>query len=151
MLSQSQLIDSLVKYFLEGLAVAFVAFYIPKTKTNLNDILLIALTASTTFLILDLFAPSVSFGARIGTGFNISKGIIKEPFEEKCPKNSRDVGLLYIKKYGANVLQRTDLTNLQKKKLIFQNMKTHMDNLNPPLEKKDFNNHLLISKRLGLC
>ncbi len=62
---------SLLKYFLEGLAVAVTAFYITKKKEFDMEILKIALVAAGTFLILDLFAPKIASGSRQGSGFGI--------------------------------------------------------------------------------
>ena len=62
---------SLFKYFLEGLAVALAAFYIPKRNISVGEVIMIALTAGVTFLILDMFAPSVGSGARMGAGLGI--------------------------------------------------------------------------------
>ena len=61
----------IVKYLLEGLAVAVAAFFIPNRKNDIVEILTIGLAASVTFALLDLFAPSVSSGARTGAGFGI--------------------------------------------------------------------------------
>lgn len=66
-----QLVGNLLKYFLEGLAVALAAFYIPKRDMDMREVGMIAVTAGLTFLILDMFAPSVGTGARLGTGFGI--------------------------------------------------------------------------------
>jgi hypothetical protein len=62
---------SLFKYFLEGLAVALAAFYIPKKKMTFTEVIMIAVTAGVTFLVLDLFAPTVGSGARLGAGLGI--------------------------------------------------------------------------------
>jgi hypothetical protein len=76
--------QSLIKYVLEGAAVALAAFYIPSKKANLQEIALIALTAAATFAVLDLFAPAIAAGTRQGAGFgigyNITNGV--EPFED---------------------------------------------------------------------
>lgn len=65
----------LIKYMFEGLAVAIVAYVLPKSKLESNEILVIALSAACVFSILDLLAPAVSAGARqgvgLGAGFNI--------------------------------------------------------------------------------
>lgn len=63
--------QSLVKYLLEGLAVAVAAFYIPRKTVDLKEIGLIALTAAAVFAILDQFATSVGQSARQGAGFGI--------------------------------------------------------------------------------
>ena len=62
---------SLFKYFLEGLAVALAAFYIPKRNMTMGAVLTIGLTAALTFLVLDLFAPTVGNGARFGAGLGV--------------------------------------------------------------------------------
>ena len=67
----SGLSKSLFKYFLEGLAVALAAFYIPKRNMAFSEVVMIAVTAGVTFLVLDLFAPSVGSGARMGAGLGI--------------------------------------------------------------------------------
>ena len=64
-------LKSLVKYLLEGVAVAVAAFYIPKKKTDLKEVAMIALTAAAVFAVLDMFAPSVALGARQGSGFGV--------------------------------------------------------------------------------
>lgn len=62
----------LFKYFLEGLAVAVAAFYIPaRGAVNMQEVMMVGLTAATVFLVLDLFAPAVGLGARGGAGFGI--------------------------------------------------------------------------------
>ena len=62
---------SLFKYFLEGLAVALAAFYIPKRNISFGEVIMIAVTAGVTFLVLDMFAPTVGSGARMGAGLGI--------------------------------------------------------------------------------
>ncbi len=58
----------LIKYAAEGLAVAIVAYVLPKTRLQPSEILFIALTATCVFSILDLLAPAISMGARQGVG-----------------------------------------------------------------------------------
>lgn len=60
-----------MKYLLEGLAIAAAAYYLPQKKTNLTDVLYIGLVGAVTFALLDMFAPSVGEGARLGSGFGI--------------------------------------------------------------------------------
>lgn len=68
-------VQSLVKYLLEGLAVAAAAYYIPKRTGDLKEIAMIAVTAAAVFAVLDQFAPAVSSGARQGAGFGIGYNI----------------------------------------------------------------------------
>jgi hypothetical protein len=63
--------QSLVKYILEGMAVAVASWLIPSNKMSHKDIIVISLTASAVFAILDQFTPLVADGARQGTGFAI--------------------------------------------------------------------------------
>lgn len=68
-------VQSLVKYLLEGLAVAAAAYYIPRRTADLKEIAMIAVTAAAVFAVLDQFAPAVSGGARQGAGFGIGYNI----------------------------------------------------------------------------
>jgi len=71
MLNLESLIKNVLKYLLEGLAVAIAAKYIPSREISMNEVVMIALTAALTFFVLDLFSPSIASGARLGTGFGI--------------------------------------------------------------------------------
>ena len=66
----------LVKYFLEGFVVAVAAFFIPKGKVSVNEILTIGLTAAATFSLLDLFAPSISGSVRSGAGLVMGGNLV---------------------------------------------------------------------------
>jgi hypothetical protein len=68
-------VQSLIKYLLEGAAVAVAAYYIPRRTANPREIAMIALTAAAVFAVLDTFAPAVSGGARQGAGFGIGYNI----------------------------------------------------------------------------
>jgi hypothetical protein len=83
------MLELYIKYLLEGIAVAVAAYFIPKKKVNLTEIMFIALSAAATFAILDVFAPSVGEGARKGAGFGIGANTVGWPgmerFEDKKP------------------------------------------------------------------
>uniref|UniRef100_A0A6C0LT27 Uncharacterized protein n=1 Tax=viral metagenome TaxID=1070528 RepID=A0A6C0LT27_9ZZZZ len=64
-----------VKYLLEGLAVAFVAYYFTKGKLDLKEVILLGITAAFVFAILDTFSPTISLGARFGAGFGIGQAM----------------------------------------------------------------------------
>jgi hypothetical protein len=70
-------IQSLIKYVLEGLAVAVAAYYIPRKTVDLKEVGIIAVTAAAVFLVLDQFTPLVSGGARRGAGFGIGYNITR--------------------------------------------------------------------------
>jgi len=63
--------QALIKYLLEGLAVAVAAFFIPARRVEVKEVVLIALTAAAVFAILDQFSPSIAVSARQGAGFGI--------------------------------------------------------------------------------
>lgn len=63
--------SAILKYVLEGLAVALAAFFIPQRKVDVKEIVLIALTAAAVFSILDQFSPLTGSSARQGAGFGI--------------------------------------------------------------------------------
>lgn len=73
------LITRLLKYLLEGLAVAIAAFVIPGKTMKYGEVAMIALTATATFAILDIYAPSVGSSARTGAGFGIGAGMVGFP------------------------------------------------------------------------
>lgn len=69
--------NNIIKYIIEGLAVAIAAYFIPRRKTQIQEILIIGLMSSLTFIILDVFSEDVGKGARLGTGFGIGTNLIK--------------------------------------------------------------------------
>ena len=65
-----------IKYLIEGLAVAFVAYYfVGRGRLNFRDIAILGITAAFVFAILDTFSPTVSLGVRFGAGFGIGQGL----------------------------------------------------------------------------
>jgi hypothetical protein len=75
----SDLVMRLVKYLLEGLAVAIAAFVLPGKTLKFGEVGMIALVATATFAILDIYAPSVGAGARTGAGFGIGANLVGFP------------------------------------------------------------------------
>jgi ABC-type Co2+ transport system permease subunit len=69
----------LVKYALEGLAVAVAAYMLPGKVLKLSEVGMIALVALATFAILDIYAPSVGSSARQGAGFGIGANLVGFP------------------------------------------------------------------------
>lgn len=67
----NETVRRVVKYLIEGLAVAVAAYYIPKRNMDVQEVAMIGLTAAAVFALLDLFAPSVADAARQGAGFGI--------------------------------------------------------------------------------
>ena len=74
-----ELVKRIIKYLVEGLMVAIAAYAIPKRSLNIEEIILIALTAAATFSILDTYVPSMGASARGGAGFGIGANLVRFP------------------------------------------------------------------------
>ena len=73
------IVTRLVKYLLEGLAVAIAAFVLPGKRLAYSEVGMIALVATATFAILDIYAPSVGSSVRTGAGFGIGANLVGFP------------------------------------------------------------------------
>jgi len=71
----SELIKRAIKYIIEGIIVALAAYVIPKKSLNVEEVVVIALTAAATFSVLDVFIPSMGVTSRTGTSFAIGAGL----------------------------------------------------------------------------
>lgn len=71
----AEVVRRALKYLFEGLAVALAAYYVMGKKSKLEEIAVISITAAAVFAILDLYSPSIAFGARFGTGIFTGQGI----------------------------------------------------------------------------
>lgn len=75
-----ELVRRTIKYIVEGIMVAIAAYVIPRGKgLNLDEVLLIALTAAATFSILDTYIPSMGVSARNGAGLGIGANLVGFP------------------------------------------------------------------------
>lgn len=78
-----EMVSRVVKYGIEGLAVAIAAFWLPRFMGGkplpLAQIGMIGLVALATFAILDTYAPSVGASARTGAGFGIGAKLVGFP------------------------------------------------------------------------
>lgn len=79
LINVGELVKRIIKYLVEGLMVAIAAYAIPKRSLNIEEIVLIALTAAATFSILDTYIPSMGASARGGAGFGIGANLVKFP------------------------------------------------------------------------
>jgi len=79
MFDVTELVKRIVKYLIEGLMVAIAAFALPKKSLNMEEIILLALTAAATFAILDTYIPSMGVSARTGAGFGIGANLVGFP------------------------------------------------------------------------
>jgi hypothetical protein len=67
MLTMSQIIV----HFLEGAAVTGAIYLVTKRSLELREVSTLVLTITVTFMVLDLFAPTIGAGARQGSGFGL--------------------------------------------------------------------------------
>lgn len=65
----AEILGRILKYFMEGIAVGLACYF--TAKLNMDQIIIIAITAAVTFAILDMYTPQISNAARVGTGFGI--------------------------------------------------------------------------------
>ena len=75
----ADIVSKLTKYLVEGVMVALAAYTIPKKKLNVEEVVLIALTAAATFSLLDTFVPAIAENARTGAGFGIGANLVSFP------------------------------------------------------------------------
>jgi hypothetical protein len=66
--SGAELLTRAIKYFLEGLAVAVAMVIIPRKTPNIEEIVVVSVTAALVFAILDLLSPSIGLTSRQGAG-----------------------------------------------------------------------------------
>jgi len=79
LINVGELVKRIIKYLVEGLMVAIAAYAIPKRSLNVEEIVLIALTAAATFSILDTYVPSMGASARSGAGAGIGLNLVGFP------------------------------------------------------------------------
>lgn len=75
----TEVVNRVVKYLVEGLAIAAIALFLPKQSLRVNEIVMLAVTAAAVFAILDLVSPSIAFTARQGAGFGIGANLVGFP------------------------------------------------------------------------
>jgi hypothetical protein len=76
----SEFLKRLLKYLMEGVVVAIVAYWLPSWgksgNPNMNDIFMLATTAALTFALIDTFMPSLSASTRLGAGFGVGGNLV---------------------------------------------------------------------------
>ena len=75
----TELIKRAIKYLIEGLVVAVVATIVPRKPLQIEEIVILALTAAATFSILDVFIPAMGASARNGAGLGLGLNLVKFP------------------------------------------------------------------------
>lgn len=75
-MSLNDVLRRVVSYIIEGAAISVACVLIPQRKMSVHEVIMIALTASAVFAILDMFSPKVSdatrFGVGLGTGLSLT-------------------------------------------------------------------------------
>ncbi len=71
----AEVIRRALKYLFEGLAVGLAAMYLIK-GSNLESAVMVGVVAAACFAILDMYAPQVSAGARLGSGFGTGMQLV---------------------------------------------------------------------------
>ena len=79
MVDWGELFRRAIKYIVEGIMVSIAAYAIPNRTLNFEEIALIAVTAASTFAILDTYVPSMAISARSGAGFGIGANVVGFP------------------------------------------------------------------------
>lgn len=77
--SASELLTRVIKYFLEGLAVAVAMIIIPRKTPHMEEILTVAVVGATVFAILDMLSPSIGLTSRQGAGFGLGASLVGFP------------------------------------------------------------------------
>lgn len=75
----SEVVNRVIKYLVEGLAIAAIAIFIPKKSLLMEEILALGVSAAVVFALLDLVSPSIAFTARQGAGFGIGANLVGFP------------------------------------------------------------------------
>ena len=75
----TELIKRAIKYIIEGIMVAIAAYAIPKKSLNVEEIVIIGLTAAATFSVLDVFVPALGQSTRNGAGLGIGLNLVGFP------------------------------------------------------------------------
>ena len=79
MTQATEIMNRVIKYLVEGLAIAAIAIFIPKKSLHIEEIIFLGVSAAVVFALLDLISPSISFTARQGAGFGIGANLVGFP------------------------------------------------------------------------
>ena len=68
-------IENLINYVLQGFVIALAVYILPNRKTSYNEIFIVTLISSVTFLLLDIFIEDITKYVRLGLGIGIGLGL----------------------------------------------------------------------------
>jgi hypothetical protein len=72
----NDLLTRVIKYAVEGFAVALALFFIPRKRLDMDEIVTITVCAAAVFAILDMFSPSMGVTSRQGAGLGIGVKLV---------------------------------------------------------------------------
>jgi len=75
----TEVVNRVIKYLVEGLAIAAIAIFIPKKSLPVQEILVLAVSAAVIFALLDLVSPSIAVSTRQGAGFGLGANLVGFP------------------------------------------------------------------------
>jgi hypothetical protein len=75
----NDLLSRVIKYVIEGVAVALALLVIPRKSLPMDEVLTITLSAAAVFAVLDIFSPSMGVVSRQGAGFGIGAKLVGFP------------------------------------------------------------------------
>ena len=67
----SDLYHNIVNYVIEGLAVGIIAYFIFKQKLSGEALIILVITATATFAVIDFLSPKIGHYVRQGAGFGL--------------------------------------------------------------------------------
>lgn len=82
-----ELISRALKYIAEGLMVAIASLVLPKKKLDLEEVVMLACVAASTFALLDIFGQhthggsKVADSARMGVGLGLGANMVGFPMK----------------------------------------------------------------------
>lgn len=75
----NELLSRLIKYVIEGVAVALALVFIPTKPLPMGEIMTVTIAAAAVFAVLDIFTPSMGVTARQGASFGIGAKLVGFP------------------------------------------------------------------------
>jgi hypothetical protein len=75
----AEIVNRVIKYLIEGLAIAAAAIFIPRKALPLDEVATLAVLAAVVFAILDAVSPSIGVTARQGSGLGLGFKLVGFP------------------------------------------------------------------------
>ena len=75
----NDVVSRVVKYLVEGIAVALALLLIPRKGLPADELVSIVVVAAAVFAILDIFSPTIGVTARQGAGFGLGANLVGFP------------------------------------------------------------------------